>query len=143
MNSKEVYLIKYASRSFLTDENVPGKNTNRGMHTKNKVPTTFAKHLGKHWPGYGAAALGTYISGKKLIGKKEEPAVKVANMNPLEGGMAEGEPDSHFNKQSLLDGMHVEKEHTIHKSVQKRIAKDHLKEDPKYYKKLKEMEAKK
>lgn len=57
--------------------------------------------------------------------------------NLLEGGIAEGEPDSSFDLKSIKDGMKVEREHTIHKSVQKRIAKDHLKEDPKYYLKLK------
>lgn len=80
------------------------------------------------------------------IAKKTSGIAKLAYLNkiamdPLEGGMAEGEPDSNFSEQSIKDGMKVEKEHTIHKSVQKRIAKDHLKEDPKYYKKLKKMEA--
>jgi hypothetical protein len=78
-----------------------------------------------------------------MISFKEIYLIKIASSNPLEGGVAEGEPDSNFDKESIEEGMKVEREHTIHKSVQKRIAKDHLKEDPKYYLKLKKMEAKK
>jgi hypothetical protein len=64
-------------------------------------------------------------------------AYQLKQADLLEGGFAEGEPDSAFDQKSIKDGMKVEREHTIHKSVQKRIAKDHLKEDPKYYLKLK------
>ena len=37
-------------------------------------------------------------------------------------------------------GMRVEKEHTKNKTVAKKIAMDHLFEDPKYYTKLKNIE---
>jgi hypothetical protein len=92
------------------------------------------------------AALGTIV---KQTGKgmknlaRHAYLIKKANFDPFEGGKAEGEPDSNFDKGSIEEGMKVEREHTVHKSVQKRIAKDHLKEDPKYYLKLKKMEAKK
>lgn len=66
--------------------------------------------------------------------------MKLGSFDPLQGGIAEGEPDTNYDPKSLEAGMKVEREHTIHKSVQKRIAKDHLKEDPKYYLKLKKME---
>lgn len=66
--------------------------------------------------------------------------MKLGNFDPLHGGIAEGEPDINYDPKSLEQGMKVEREHTIHKNVQKRIAKDHLKEDPKYYLKLKKME---
>ncbi len=106
-----------------------------------KIKKGFLGHMGRNWPGYLAGAGLTY-GGYKLLSHLSNRE-KVASIDPLEGGMAEGEPDSNFNKDSIEQGMKVEREHTIHKSVQKRIAKDHLKEDPKYYLKLKKMEAKK
>lgn len=56
------------------------------------------------------------------------------------GGLADGLKDSAFNKKNLKKGMKVEKEHTKNKAVAKEIAKDHLKEDPQYYRKLQKME---
>lgn len=46
-----------------------------------------------------------------------------------------------INKQ-LKIGINVEHEHTKDKKASREIALDHLKEDPKYYDKLKKMEAK-
>jgi hypothetical protein len=43
-------------------------------------------------------------------------------------------------KQQLKKGISVEKEHTKKTSVAKKIAMDHLFEDPKYYTKLSKME---
>ena len=43
-------------------------------------------------------------------------------------------------KKQLKMGMGVEKEHTKNKIVSKKIAMDHLIEDPKYYTKLKKIE---
>lgn len=43
-------------------------------------------------------------------------------------------------KKQLKMGMGVEKEHTKNKTVAKKIAMDHLFEDPKYYTKLKNIE---
>lgn len=58
----------------------------------------------------------------------------------IPGGLAKGLPDSAFNKNDLEEGIKVELEHTTSRQVAKEIAKDHLKEDPKYYKKLKKIE---
>lgn len=49
-------------------------------------------------------------------------------------------PDADFDKQELQRGIEVEKEHTKSNLVAKLIAKDHLKEDPKYYQKLLKIE---
>jgi hypothetical protein len=48
-----------------------------------------------------------------------------------------------YDKTQLAAGKKVEKEHTNNKKVQKIIAKNHLDEDKKYYKKLKKVEKKK
>ena len=60
----------------------------------------------------------------------------------IEGGMADDEPDDDFPTDELAKGKKVEKEHTNSKEKAKEIAKDHLKEDKKYYTKLHEMEKK-
>jgi len=46
-------------------------------------------------------------------------------------------PDKRFNKNQLRAGIKVEKEHTNDACIAKQIAKAHLIENPKYYKKLK------
>lgn len=43
-------------------------------------------------------------------------------------------------KKELVKGAKVEKEHTKKKTIAKKIAMDHLFEDPKYYTKLAKME---
>jgi Protein of unknown function (DUF5661) len=65
---------------------------------------------------------------------------KVAEV--LSGGIGDNTPDSDFNPSSLSQGMGVEKEHTSSPAMAKEIAKDHLSEDPDYYKKLKLIEGK-
>ena len=50
-------------------------------------------------------------------------------------------PDSKFDPEQLKMGIAIEKEHTKSVLIAKLIAKDHLSEDPKYYSKLKKMEA--
>lgn len=52
-------------------------------------------------------------------------------------------PDSEFDAEQLKMGIEIEKEHTQSPLIAKLIAKDHLKEDPKYYTKLRKMEGKK
>lgn len=58
----------------------------------------------------------------------------------ISGGLAEGKKDSDFDPDALAEGVKVEMEHTDDKNVAKEIARDHLAEDPAYYKKLKKME---
>lgn len=47
------------------------------------------------------------------------------------------EPEQDMDKKELKKGEQTEKEHTKEPAVAKKIAKDHLTEDPKYYTKLK------
>ena len=58
----------------------------------------------------------------------------------LKGGKGDNMPDESFDKKSLKKGMKHESEHTKNKAIEKEIAKDHLAEDPKYYKKLEKVE---
>lgn len=47
-----------------------------------------------------------------------------------------------YPKKKLKEGMNIEKEHTKNKKAQRIISKNHLDEDPNYYKKLKKIEKK-
>jgi len=60
----------------------------------------------------------------------------------LSGGLADGCPDSDFDKKQIEKGVKVEKEHTPDKAIRKEIAKDHLTEHEKYYDFLEDMESK-
>jgi len=55
----------------------------------------------------------------------------------LPGGRGDDLPDDKFEEDQLDAGIKVELEHTKDKKLAKEIAKDHLSEDPNYYKKLK------
>jgi hypothetical protein len=55
----------------------------------------------------------------------------------LPGGLADHAPDNEFDSEELKMGVEHELEHTDNKQMAKEIAKDHLKEDPKYYSKKK------
>ena len=55
----------------------------------------------------------------------------------LKGGVADGVDDSAFDPEQLRMGQHHELEHTNNPAVAMEIAKDHLREDPIYYTKLK------
>lgn len=57
-------------------------------------------------------------------------------------GLSKDDPDSEFDRVQLDIGTKIETEHTEDKESAKEIAKDHLVEDPDYYKKLSRMEAK-
>lgn len=58
----------------------------------------------------------------------------------LDGGLADGQPDSKYDKDQLEMGIEVEYEHTNNPEISKEIAKDHLEEIPDYYDRLEEME---
>jgi hypothetical protein len=60
--------------------------------------------------------------------------VKLKTKEKLKGGKGDERPDSDFNKKDLEDGIKHEMEHTKDRSIAKEIAKDHLSEDPNYYK---------
>ena len=58
----------------------------------------------------------------------------------IKGGKADRMRDSNFRREQLTMGKKVEREHTKNPKVAKEIAKDHLKEFPDYYTRLKKME---
>lgn len=70
----------------------------------------------------------------------EKIKIVIKNIEKLKGGKGDNRPDSDFNEKDLEDGIKHEMEHTKDRQVAKEIAKDHLSEDPNYYKKLKKIE---
>lgn len=58
----------------------------------------------------------------------------------IPGGLAAGSKPSEFDRRQLIMGIKVELEHTHDIAKALEIAMDHLKEDPKYYDKLKKIE---
>ena len=68
--------------------------------------------------------------------------IKIVIKEPekLKGGKGDNRPDSDFNEKDLEHGIKHEMEHTKDRGIAKEIAKDHLSEDPNYYKKLKKIE---
>jgi hypothetical protein len=68
--------------------------------------------------------------------------IKKASDDIIPGGLAEGKPDTDFDTNALMEGTAVEMEHSGNPEQAKEIAKDHLIEDPEYYKKLKQIEGK-
>jgi 8-oxo-dGTP pyrophosphatase MutT (NUDIX family) len=91
--------------------------------------------LSQGLPG-GADYMGADI--KQLLA----PAIKkFANTKDvLPGGEADHVPDSAFNPEALSEGKTHEREHTNDGQVAEEIAKDHLSEDPAYYKKIEQVE---
>ena len=75
----------------------------------------------------GADYMGPDI--KKLLA----PALKKAE-DLLAGGLGDNKPDRDFSKKELAKGVEHEHEHTSDDQIAKEIAKDHLSEDPHYYK---------
>lgn len=82
--------------------------------------------------GYGA-----YRGYKYLKNRNKEP---VREAEYLQGGRADGMPDSAFPKDQLRKGRKVEREHTKSPRVANEIAKDHLAEIRDYYTRLAKME---
>lgn len=68
----------------------------------------------------------------------ETKAAEVKDLLP--GGEADHVPDSEFNTEALAEGKKHEREHTDNGQIAQEIAKDHLSEDPAYYKKVEQIE---
>lgn len=70
----------------------------------------------------------------------EKIKIIIRDKEKLKGGKGDYLPDSDFDPEQLEIGIQHEMEHTKDRKLAKEIAKDHLSEDPNYYKKLKKIE---
>jgi len=65
---------------------------------------------------------------------------KLKKEDKINGGLADNDKPSDFDKKQLEMGIKVEMEHTKDKGIAREIAMDHLKEFPDYYTRLNDME---
>lgn len=96
------------------------------------------KHTQKFWDiakKVGVEGSQQYLQHKERKSRQEKKAEDL-----VEGGKADGKPDSAFPQDQLRKGMKVEREHTKNPQLAKEIAKDHLKENSRYYDHLQKME---
>lgn len=70
----------------------------------------------------------------------EKIKIIIKDTEKLHGGAGDYHADSDFDSEQLENGIKHEMEHTKDRKIAKEIAKDHLTEDPNYYKKLKKIE---
>lgn len=85
-----------------------------------------------------AAGRGELKAAESRTGQKEAaPAEnsRAGQKDLLPGGAADHVPDREFSARSLAKGVKHEHEHTADDQIAKEIAKDHLSEDPDYYRK--------
>lgn len=108
--------------------------TNRKFYSPDKALALMA---GKKFMAPDVAA-GRMAALKHII---EQAANKTA-ADLLPGGAADNKPDSAFPKKELQKGKKHEREHTNNDQIATEIAKDHLQEEPDYYKKHAEEEVK-
>lgn len=64
----------------------------------------------------------------------EKIKIVIKDTEKLHGGAGDNRPDSDFDAEQLENGIKHEMEHTKDRKIAKEIAKDHLSEDPNYYK---------
>ena len=78
------------------------------------------------------------MNNRKVYLRINAASIKLANLvhDILPGGKADAMKDSQFNKKKLKDGKNHEMEHTTNPAIAKELSKDHMAEDPNYYKKL-------
>jgi hypothetical protein len=106
-------------------------------------PTTAARKLANE--GIGAHELAfrlkvdTRPPARSKTRRKKLTATALKRLNVRLARRA-GLKASDFDPRALAQGTRVEMEHTLHVSVARQIAMDHLTEDPDYYVKLARME---
>lgn len=111
------------------------------LHTiKDVVDTGIPAHLPNGGNVYHLDGLDKPVH-QSMISEPEPPKMKKRE-DKIPGGLADKKSAKDFDPKSLKAGMKVESEHTSDKGIAQEIAMDHLTEDPKYYKKLKEVEKK-
>ena len=77
---------------------------------------------------------------KTVISQKANEVLKDYPGDILSGGLADKNKPVDFDESELAEGIKVEMEHTNCKGIAREIAMDHLREDSKYYTKLRQIE---
>lgn len=90
--------------------------------------------------GMGSAAAPVETAAQPIAKAAASELSRAGTKDRLHGGKADNIPDREFSPTSLSEGQEDEREHTDNDQVAKEIAKDHLSQDPQYYKKEKLIE---
>lgn len=106
---------------------------NRKMYDPAVAAEMMARHKNFMAPSVAAGRLAAL---RHII----EQAAKKTAADLLPGGEADNMPDSKFPQKALAEGKRHEHEHTTNDQIAGEIAKDHLQEDPAYYKKVRKIE---
>jgi len=77
---------------------------------------------------------------KEIFEKYDEDEEVIFKGKTAQVGLSDKHPDDEFDEKELKMGIAVEFEHTKNRAIAKAIAKDHLRELPDYYTRLKKME---
>lgn len=100
-------------------------------HFEEKTGNKLVPHIGRGGEDKRSDdAKALWNSPKRAFGKSDK----------IPGGLADKLTNKDFPKNRIDQGRKVELEHTSSKPIAEEIARDHLKEDPKYYDKLKTIE---
>lgn len=114
----------------------------RKMYDPAEAAAMMSAHTNFMAPGVAAGRLAAL---KHLIAAAEfsrsgEKLSRAGQNDLLPGGKADNLPDRDFSSSALAEGAKHEHEHVTNDQIAKEIAKDHLLEDPAYYKKVKKIE---
>lgn len=127
------------NNSKLPNSGMNSSGLNATQAISNSAVNSVATPLNLIAPGSGVAlgALSSLANTGVNIGRNVAARNMVESKTASEkliGGLADGKPDSDFDKKELSMGMKDELHaHTKNKQIAKEIVKDHLVEDPKYY----------
>ena len=108
------------------------------LHRKFYTPDDALALMQDKQFGSPAVAAGRMAALRHLIANAA--VNKTAAEDRLHGGKANHMPDSKFSPKALDEGKEDEREYTDNDQIAKEIAKDHLQDDPQYYKKEKLIE---
>jgi len=100
------------------------------------IQRTILNFFKRHTPPYTDAAFHKFISAAGHDVHEAESMVYDMLGSLLAGGVSAGR-EIDYDRRELALGMEAEKEHTDNEVIARKIALDHLAEDPKYYSKLK------
>jgi len=109
---------------------------NEQGHLTGRVPGLAKKQLLHGEPIYGYQL----VPGWQDDAKPATTKTSSKTQDLLAGGEADHASDTQFAKSDLAEGRKHEREHTDNDQIAKEIAKDHLSEDPRYYKKVEQIE---
>jgi hypothetical protein len=140
----------FGTHAYVIHAKLPGKKTFDedkvvlGCRTRTEAIALFRSMYGRSG-FYKGCTRWPMAAWKEAINRKPKQKgpmrmVLRKGTEQLRGGRGDGRPDRDFDADDLAEGVRHEMEHTTDRDVAEEIAKDHLSEDPDYYRKLRKLE---